>query len=124
MLKRLPLFLLPLIGLLSIGCTSWLNKNGLQGHLSPLTSVSPEDTRALNKKRENRRELAESLLNQAEERSKTVQPSMWGLNTPTGELPPLQQPIEILREPWTVLQKALVPASSTPTSSTNSIPLR
>lgn len=120
MLKRLPLLLLPLSVLLMYGCTSSPTSAGLQGKLTPLSGVSPEDTRALNKKRENRRELARSLLNQAEERSKTVQPNMWGLNTPTGELPPLQQPMDMLREPWTVLQKALVPASSTPTSSTPS----
>ncbi|HQQ01164.1 MAG TPA: hypothetical protein PLY86_22125 [bacterium] len=96
------------------GCTTSPTQTVVPGILDPRSTVTENDTRALEKQREERRELAERLLSQAEQRSKTQQPNMWnplGQSGHQGTSSALE-PIKILNEPWSALKKAIAPAGS------------
>jgi hypothetical protein len=119
MLRRLPVLLVPM-ALFVTGCATSPSQTSIPNGIAPLSTVTAEDARALDKKRQERRELARILLDRAEERSKTQQPSVWrplGLPTEDETHGPSERSIEILRQPWTALQRALAPAVS-PSSST------
>lgn len=121
MLGRLPLLLVPL-ALAAAGCTTSPTQSSLSDAIVPLSTVTREDARALDRKRAERREMAKSLLDRAEERSKTHLPSIWGLNlAPESEITaPVRGTVEILSQPWTALQKVLAPGAR-PSSSTATI---
>lgn len=122
MLKRLPALFVP-VALIVTGCVTSPSQTNVSDGIAPLGTVTPEDARALSKRRQERRELAKILLDRAEERSKTQQPSMWRplgiLNPEDVSVPPLQ-PVKILEQPWKALKRTLAPAA-TPSSSTTPI---
>jgi len=96
------------------GCTTSPTQTGVPLILDPISSVPDSKTRALEKQREERRQLAERLLSQAEQRSKTQQPSIWNPLGQSGHqgAPSNLEPIKILNEPWSALRKAIAPAGS------------
>jgi hypothetical protein len=120
MLRRLPLLLVPL-ALMAVGCTTSTTQSGISNSINPRSTVTRQDAQALDRKREERRELAKILLERAEQRSKTQQPSMWRpLGLPEdGTAAPLE-PVKILGQPWTALERVLSPGAS-PASSTATI---
>ncbi|MFH1742006.1 MAG: hypothetical protein ABIH23_23640 [bacterium] len=113
--------------LFAIGCTTSPTQTSDPNPLGPMSTVTLKDTQSWDKKREERREMAKLLLDQAEERSKTQQPNMWRPMDSSGKNEsglPVLEPVQILRElsePWMILQNAIAPgsspASATPTRS-------